>query len=314
MSKLVIDSHAHAFPDRLKPLAPESVRFPLFELRKRARQWLKPLSSSLHKAQTALRHLPEPARRLLDELSGIVPLPTLIFESTAEDLAESLDRACVDRVLVIAHPPLATNEFVLEACAKDPRLLPVANIPASEPEPAAKLREYAERGAVALKIHPAADGEGPDSPRYAELLKTAEELGLPVIVHTGCIHTHLLYKDPEQGRAQAFEPWFKAHPELRFVLAHMNFHDPAVAMDLMETYPNVYADTSWQPAEVIGEAVRRVGADRVLFGTDWPIVGDNQSVGLERIRDCVESGLITEEQAGQIRGLNAAKLFKIAAN
>jgi predicted TIM-barrel fold metal-dependent hydrolase len=307
----VIDSHAHVIPDHLRQIAPQVAHFPLFELRKRARSWLKPIAGSLHKAQTVLRHLPSPARRVLDEVGVVLPLPTLLFESTPEDLTEALEASSIDRVMVIAHPPFTSNEYVLELFERDPRLIPVVNIPASQAEPAEALREYAKRGAVALKIHSAADGEPADSPRYAELLKTAEELGLPVIIHTGCIHSVAMYKDPKQGHAQNFEPWFKAYPKTQFVLAHMNFHDPSIALDLMEEHDNVYADTSWQPSEVIGEAVRRVGAERILFGSDWPLVGNNHAVGLARIRDCVECGLITEEQAELILGKNAAKLFKI---
>jgi predicted TIM-barrel fold metal-dependent hydrolase len=256
--------------------------------------------------------LPKPARRVFDELSGVLPLPTLLFESTASDLIETMDDNGIDRALVIAHPPLVSNEFVLNRCEEEPRLGAVVNIPASENEPAEALRRYVARGAVALKIHPAADGEGPESPRYHELLKAAETHGLPVIIHTGCIHTHALYKDPLQGKAELFIPWFETYPKIKFVLAHMNYHEPSIAIDLMEEHLNVYTDTSWQPAEIIGEAVRRIGADRILFGTDWPIVGNNHSVGLARIRDCVESGLITEAQAALILSENAAKLFKIA--
>lgn len=308
----VIDSHAHVFPDRLRQVTPGITHAPLFELRKRARSWLKPVAGSLHKAQTILRHLPTPARRVFDELSGVIPIPTLLLESTASDLIEAMEDDGIDRTLVIAHPPLVTNEFVLNRCEEQPQLSAVVNIPASESDPADALGRYVKRGAVALKIHPAADGEGPDSPRYHELIKAAAKLELPVIVHTGCIHTHALYKDPLQGRADLFKSWFEDYPSVKFVLAHMNYHEPSIAIDLMEQYPNVYTDTSWQPAEVIGEAVRRVGAERILFGTDWPIVGNNHSVGLARIRDCVECGLITESQSALILGENAAKLFKIA--
>lgn len=309
---IVIDSHVHVFPDRLSQVVPESVQAPLEELRKRARAWLKPVMSSLHMAQTTLRHLPEPARRALDEISGIAPLPTLLVESTVSDLAEAMDEASVDRALVIAHPPVISNEFVLDRCAEDPRLLPVVNIPSGTSRPANALRAYVTQGAVALKIHPASDGEGVDSPRYKALLKAADELGLPVILHTGCIHTHLLYKDPDQGQAQRYAPWFETYKNVRFVLAHMNFHDPNIALDLMEEHANVYTDTSWQPAEVIGEAVRRIGAERILFGTDWPFVGNNLSVGLARVQDCIDSGTLTQEQAHLILGENAAKLFKIS--
>jgi hypothetical protein len=308
---LIIDSHAHIFPDRLRQIAPEAAKVPLDELRKRARSWLKPVMGSLHRAQTILRHLPGPARRVLDEISGLAPIPSLFVESTVSDLTEAMDEADVSRVLVIAHPPLISNEFVLDRCFEEHRLLPVVNITAGTARPGNVLRGYVNRGAVALKIHPAADGEGVDSARYRALLKAADEIGLPVIVHTGCLHAHALYKDPDQGQAQRFAPWFEKYKNVRFVLAHMNFHDPNVAFDLMEEYGNVYADTSWQPAEVIGEAVRRVGAERILFGTDWPFVGNNYSVGLRRIQDCLRAGTMTEEQSRMILGENAARLFKI---
>jgi predicted TIM-barrel fold metal-dependent hydrolase len=184
-------------------------------------------------------------------------------------------------------------------------------VPSGTAKPGDALKEYADRGAVAVKIHPAADGEGVDSPRYKTLIRSASEVGLPVILHTGCFHSHALYKDPAQGQAQRFSEWFETYKDVRFVLAHMNFHEPNVAFDLMEEHANLYADTSWQPAEVVGEAVRRVGAERVLFGTDWPFVGNNLDVGLARVRDCIESGVMTEEQSKLILGENAAKLFGI---
>jgi predicted TIM-barrel fold metal-dependent hydrolase len=308
---LIIDSHTHIFPDRLKQLAPAMAQAPLDELRKRARNWLKPVMGSMHKAQTFLRHLPEPARRTLDELGGIAPIPSLIFESTVTDLIEAMEDASVNRALVLAHPPLITNEFLLDRCSEHPELFPVVNIPSGTARPGTALKGYVSRGAVALKIHPAADGEGVDSPRYKALLKAANELGLPVIIHTGCFHTHLFYKDPEQGQAQRYAPWFETYRDVQFVLAHMNFHEPNVALDLMEEHGNVHVDTSWQPAEVIGEAVRRVGPDRVLFGTDWPFIGNNFNVGLKRVQDCIEAGTMTEAQSLQILGQNAAKLFKI---
>lgn len=266
----------------------------------------------MHRAQTFLRHLPEPARRALDEVGGVAPLANLLIESSVTDLVEAMEQSSVDHALVIAHPPMMTNDFVLDRCEEHPRLLPVVFIPSGTAKPGHALKDYAARGAVALKIHPAADGEGADSPRYKALLKSADALGLPVIIHTGCFHTHLFYKDPAQGQAQRYAPWFERHPNVRFILAHMNFHEPAVALDLMEEHGNVYADTSWQPAEVIGEAVRRVGAERILFGTDWPFVGNNLDIGLDRVRTCVDAGTVTEEQSRLILGENAAKVFGIA--
>lgn len=314
----VIDFHTHVFANPLKQI-PESwipsqltgllsgdrIQF----LRKQARTWMKPWVGSLHQMQTSLRHLPDFTRKNLDELCGLVPLPGLLLESTEEDLLDAMDEAEIDSALIIAHPPVISNEFVLGLSEAHPRLIPVINLPQSESDPVSLLRSYVERGAKVLKIHPAADGEGPESERYQKILGEVANLGIPVILHTGHIHTHVFYKDPSQGQVEKFAAWFEGYPDIQFVLAHMNFHEPGVALDLCEQYSNLYVDTSWQPSESIGEAVRRIGAERVLFGTDWPLVGNNMAVGRKRLEECVDIGLINPQQCKQILGENAARLL-----
>jgi predicted TIM-barrel fold metal-dependent hydrolase len=304
-----IDFHVHVFPDRLSRFLPDAQAETVQMLRRKARDWMRPYSGALHRLQTAMRHVPAPLRKNLDAMSALAPLPGLMLESTPADLLEVMDAAGVDRAVVIAQPPYMPNEFVLGICQDNPRLIAAVNIPPGTPKPGVALRKMHEAGARILKIHGAADGEGADSPRYRALLKSGSELGMPVILHTGCIHSTLLFKSPEQGQAQRYSEWFGRYPRTPFILAHMNFHEPHVAMDLAEEHANVYVDTSWQPAEVIGEAVRRIGAERVLFGTDWPIVGQNLRVGLERIQDCVDSGIFSAADQALIRGGNAAKLL-----
>ncbi|MDR3608914.1 MAG: amidohydrolase family protein [Oligoflexia bacterium] len=306
MASLVIDFHTHVFPDTAQKFLPVSN-----ELRKTVRAWLRPALENLHESGTLIRHLPDPLRRGLDEVSAVAPVSGLLLESTTDDLLETMDVNEVDVALVIPHPPTVSNDFVLEVCARDERLLPVAYVPKDAPKPVATLKALVGRGARALKIHPAADGEGPDSARYKKLLKAATEQGLPVILHTGCMHSSLLFKDSSLSEASLYAPWFKEFPKTPFVLAHMNWHAPGVAMNLAIEYPNVYVDTSWQPSEVIGEAVRRMGPERILFGSDWPLVGNNIAIGLERIRECVRMGLMSDEDADLILGENARKLLRI---
>jgi predicted TIM-barrel fold metal-dependent hydrolase len=315
MSSPVIDVHAHAFPalsSFTQGMLPDSSIFEtLKHARRSARSWLRPLSESFHKTQTLLRHFPDPIRQSLDQLAGVAPVATLLVESTVEDLLEAMELHEIDQALLIAHPPVISNEFVLETCQHEPRLLPVVNISKDTPKPKTALKNFAKKGARALKIHTAADGERVTSDHYHELLKAAQELGLFVILHTGCIHSNLIYKKPDASRAELFTPWFDEFKELTFVLAHMNFHEPQTAMNLVLEYPNVHIDTSWQPAEIIAEAVRRVGSDRIMFGSDWPLLGNNITVGLNRIEDCVETGLITQEDAKRILGENAVRLLKL---
>ena len=313
----IIDCHAHVLPDPLAQLVTkinpnhgvrELLDKRLSQLRRQARGWLTPVSSSLHHMQTLIRYLPDSARRSLDRISTVVPLPSLLVESTPADLKEAMDAAKVQRALIIAHPPVSSNEFVLEVCQNNQALIPVVRIlPGAQPL-RGQLKKYVKQGAKALKIHPSADGKGASAREYKTLLREAADLFLPVIVHTGCVHAPL-YKDPDQSEAAKFNSWFKTYPQIKFILAHMNFHTPDHAIDLAEEYQNVYVDTSWQPAEIIGEAHRRLGAEKILFGSDWPFIGHNLTIGINRIYECVNAGTITQTSASQILGGNALRIF-----
>lgn len=308
----IIDSHVHVFPDRVGDLLKGSPAAPVADvlqgLKRKGREKLAPLRQGLHGLQPFLRHVPENLRRKTDGLSYTSVFSNLLLESSPTDLLDAMKARKVGRALVIAAPPHASNDFILGLAAQHPtKLVPVVNIPPGDSTP---LRSLVDRGAKALKIHAATDGHGPHSPHYLRLLQEARELGLPVILHTGCIHMKLVYKDPEMGRAERFDPWFKAFPELKFVLAHMNFHDPGEAFTLCQRYPQLYLDTSWQPASVIRDAFVTLGPERVMFGSDWPLVGDNMAVGLDRIKECQrKGGGLSKEGAKLVLAGNARRVF-----
>lgn len=317
---MIIDVHTHIFPDfpqfvSLNQLDQLVQLMPGIEKWRNNFQLLtKPFSKSVHVLQPWIRHLPESIRRNMDELGGFGALLHLLVESSPKDLLHCMDKSEVDFAVVIAQPPYLSNDTLLEICKDNPRFIPAVNISKDVIRPVARFKSYVKAGAKALKINLAADGNDVKPSRYKTLLNTATDLGLPVIIHTGRIHSHLLYKDPERGRAERFIHWFKAYPETQFILAHMNFHEPAIAMDIAQEFPNISVDTSWQPAEIIGEAVRRIGAERILFGTDWPLIGSNIEVGVARIQECVEHGTINEEQSRMILAENAYRLFGIPIN
>ncbi len=302
---ITIDAHAHVFPGSFQGM--------LSQLRRRSRHWLRPYTRAVHEIQLYSRLLPETARKPLEELSALGPIATLVLEGTIQDLKEEMRGARVHGALLIAHPPLSFNEFVLSVAEANPGLYAAVNLPPNTARAGAELNRFIDKGARALKIHRAADNEPIDSPHYETLLKIADERQIPVILHTGCFHSHAFFRRPELGAVESFKPWFEKFPHVRFVLAHMNGHEPRLAIDIAEDHANLFVDTSWQPAELVGEAVRRLGAERVLFGSDWPIIGGNMRVGLSRIDECISKGTIKDEEAAFVLGKNAMRLFRIEA-
>jgi predicted TIM-barrel fold metal-dependent hydrolase len=312
MSDLIIDFHTHVFPD---PLSEISRKLPVTyapdlqsiqDTRSKLRSWIRPAARYLQNSQTLVRHLPEAARTALESIGGLITSPMLLVESTPADLAMEMREQGVSRAIVIASPPFASNAWILKTCQEHEEFfVPCVYAPES-PE---KLRELVAQGARLLKIHPSIDGKGQDDPGYNALLEAASELRIPVILHTGCIHVQGLYRSPSMSRVTNFRPWFERYGNVTFILAHMNFHEPQEALDLCLEFPRLYVDTSWQPTEVVAEAVRRIGSERILLGSDWPLLGANMPTAIERVRDITRFGLCNEQDVRNILGLNAQRLL-----
>ena len=108
-------------------------------------------------------------------------------------------------------------------------------------------------------------GTDPDDERLEPVYRLAAEFDLPVVSHTG-------------GCEQAMSPHLynaaKRHPELKFVMVHMDLGtDNSVALDLLGKLPNLYGDTTWVPMSTTIDAIQRYGSEKMLFGTDNPIDG-----------------------------------------
>lgn len=304
----IIDFHAHCIPNApLEGVLPASVRTV-------ARFWSRPMSRAFHDLQPWLRFLPPIGRMTIEEAAGLVTAPFLLVESSIRDLEISMDRNGVEKTLLIASPPKIPNEWLLSLLEEEKwskRLIIAINFPANlKIDVKSEIKKYRDRGVHFLKIHPAMDGASPDSESYTQQLEAATDLGMSVILHTGCLHSHLFYKNPKNGSALLYEKWFACYPKISFFLAHMNMDEPEVAMDLATKYPNVHLETSWQPSETIAEAVRRVGADRIFLGSDWPFLGNNQKVSIRRVKDAIQSQMISEEDGRKILGANAENYLK----
>lgn len=311
---MIVDSHVHILRSAIEERIPKKTRSAFQLLKSKAQSAVQPFAHAMHRTQPIARHLPGPVQKKLDQLGALWAFPNALIEGTVTDLLNQMKKYKITYSVVIAQPPHTTNEYVLSTCKKNHQLIPVVNIPPSVKDGPTRLKKYVSQGAKALKIHPAWDGHPTQDPHYLSLLKAAERMSLPVIVHTGCIENKLLFKSPDEAKVEKFIPWFQSFSQIPFILAHMNINHPHIVFDLMDEFPNLYTDTSWQPTEIIGEATRRVGANRILFGSDWPILGANISIHLKRLMKCLENKTIKPDELEAILYKNAFQLFKIPEN
>jgi len=297
----LIDFQAQLLPERVTGTLPAAVK-------KWGKFWATPISRTLHEVQPWIRFLPSVGRTVVQEVGPIAPLSHLLFESPLNHLKDSLERNQIDRCVIVSDPSKVDNADLIRFAKEDPRLIPAIRIPPNSDVKTMIESSHAENTRI-LQIHTASDGLDPNCEFYQAQIETASRLGWTIIVQTGTPKTHLIYRKPENASIERFEEWFKNWPNATFVVARMNFDDPSGAMDFAERFPNLYLETSWQPTETIAEAVRRIGADRILFGSDWPILGNNQKVGILRVREAVDSQMISESDGAKILGKNAEALI-----
>jgi len=93
-----------------------------------------------------------------------------------------------------------------------------------------------------------------DAPRCSEILERIRGLKMPVVL--------------EEEYAETLR-FVKENPEVRVIIPHMGKLNGGC--DRMEAFfenPNVYFDTSTAPLEAIRKILVKVGAERIIFGSD----------------------------------------------
>ena len=184
-------------------------------------------------------------------------------------------------------------------------------------------RDWNIRG---IKLWPPA-GFYPTDDACRPVLETARHLGLPVIIHSAFAPPPYLakYAEPLYLDSLAVD-----YPDVTLVMAHvgpgLGWYRDAVAV--ATTKPNVYLEFSmWQGVgdvdpHTVAEAVTfmrdRVGAERLMFGTDRTGTSLRHSVAdwVEMFRTLPTTARsfgydLSESEAALILGGNAARLFRI---
>jgi predicted TIM-barrel fold metal-dependent hydrolase len=139
------------------------------------------------------------------------------------------------------------------------------------------------------------------------IAEVAAELDIPLIIHGW---SHATFQGPK-GRPKESDGADMAHlarrhPETKIIMAHLTGVARQGVRDVEDT-PNIWIDTSggWYPSGLVEYAVRRIGADRILYGSDYPLRDYAAQIGR------VSGADISEEDRERILWRNAASLLKL---
>ena len=159
-------------------------------------------------------------------------------------------------------------------------------------------------------------GVAPNDPALEPYFALAEELDVPVLIHTAGIGPYMPTFRSTAGSPLLLEDVLIRHPRLRLYVENAGypFRDEMIAM--MTQYPQLYADVStitWViPRSAFYdhlEGLVRAGLEkRLMFGSDqmrWP-----QKIG-EGINAIREAPFLTDEQKRDILFNNAARFLRL---
>jgi len=223
--------------------------------------------------------------------------------------AEGVDFACVLAELSPVTTGMCSNEQVREFCRGRRKLIPFCDInPYLHTDLGDELRHKVEvEGFRGLKLYPTYQHYYLNDPRMYPLYQAAQELEIPVLIHTGSSvfkGSRLKYGDPLHLDDVAVD-----FPRLNLVMAHSGrgfWYDRAFFLSKM--HANVYMEVSGlPPAKLLAyfpELARNT--DKVIFGSDWPGVPE-----IRRNMDAIENLALPSEGVDDILGANAAKLLHL---
>jgi len=224
-----------------------------------------------------------------------------------------LFKACgVDYSVLLAEESPAvtgtvTSEQVAAIAAGRPEFIPFCSLnPNLVSRPADELRRLVrEFGFRGLKLYPTYQFFYPNDRVMYPVYDVAQELGLPVMFHTGSSvfpGSRMKYGDPLY-----FDDVAVDFPGLTIIMAHSGrgfWYDRAFF--LTRLHPNIWMEISGIPPRRLLEHFPELEkvADKVLWGSDWPGVPDIAG-NIEGIRALP----LPEETKTKILGGNAMRLL-----
>jgi predicted TIM-barrel fold metal-dependent hydrolase len=280
MSSVIIDFHTHIFPPWLRERRDEYIK-------------ADPCFSLLYS---------QPEARI----------------ATAEELIASMDEAGIDVSVVLnagwvsQELCVKTNDYILDSVSRYPtRLVGFCAIqPRAGDAAIAELERCAKAGAKGIgELRSDVQGfDLADKATMKPLVDAALKYDLIFLTHSsepvgheyfgkGGITPDILYS------------FITGFPNLKLVCAHWGGGLPFYALmpEVDKALANVFFDTAatvflYKP-EIFEQVSHIIGSDKILFGTDYPLMHQNRVIAQ------IQSSQLPEEDRAGILGANAQKLL-----
>ena len=240
--------------------------------------------------------------------------------ATADELIASMDEVGIDISVVTnigwtTHEmSVETNDYILESISRYPnRLIGFATVlPQSGEAAIAEVERCAKAGIKGIgEIRPDTQlFDLTDEAIMAPFVEVLSQHNLILLTHASEPVGH---EYPGKGRItpDVLYPFITRFPDLTIVCAHWGGGLPFYALmpEVKKALENAYFDTAASPflyrPQIYHHAIQLVGADKILFGSDYPLLAPS------RLINEIRSLGLPEETTNLILSGNAQRLLGI---
>lgn len=225
---------------------------------------------------------------------------------TADDLVKyagcsPIKKFVVNSVALTANTVKRLNTFVAEQCRAHSEFVGLGTLHPDMDNADEEIERIISLGLKGIKLHPDTQKFDADSDKAMKLYEKFAGR-LPLLIHGG--DHRYDYSHPR--RLERIEQCF---PQLTMVAAHLggwSIYEEAVPyMSRMHCFMDISSVMPFVKAERVRELIRLYGADRLLFGSDYPMWDP-----LNEYEAFMKLGLTQEEQE-KILFKNTARIFGI---
>ncbi|MCK9603090.1 MAG: amidohydrolase family protein [Candidatus Omnitrophica bacterium] len=235
-----------------------------------------------------------------------------------ESLIAQMDEAGIEKTVLFAcEAPViySSNEYVAGLCKAYPqRFIGFASVNPKRKDAAVVIEKaILQLGLKGVKFHPPLQNFYPNDKNIFSLYKKIEELNVPVVFHIGTTPFGSMVK-LDQANPILIDEVACNFPNLRIMLTHLGTLWQNEAFMVTEKNANVYIDTSAYLYEIrqlmTEDLVTRVGLNKFIFGTDYPMPFGDSTHRMKDFVDCINNLDLPPEAKEMIFSKNFESFMK----
>ena len=238
----------------------------------------------------------------------------------AEDLIAGMDRSGVDKSVICGFAwsddglTRDGNDYILDLVKRYPdRLIGFTSIQLKDTDKAVKeIERCVGLGAKGVgEIVTEAHGVSIDDEKVLRpIVEASQSLNIPILVHANETVGHY-YIGKAKTELSRYYNFVLSYPDIDIILAHWGggllFYElmPEVATACERVYYDTAASIFLYTPRVYPVAVNIIGADKILFGTDYPLIDHR------RYFEQIDNSGLPQKDIDKIYGKNAERIMRL---